>query len=275
MRRTFVLVVIIALFLAPKVYCGNAVGLTNLTSEFHEIIGQYWKIQELRFNNSNIDTDNCFIEVMDKYHVLVYKFVDAIEIDNYGESKVVSLFKDLYDNCPEYSKPAFDLVIKKINEKILVADLQGRKIKMIEADLDHNRVEYIYRLGRELDRELIKAQWIIERKTYLKKVKLTMVVDSGLQKPLKLLYPAIFLLKLGSWLINGDVYFCYKTTFTTQHKLFFRTVKKLAKNKVWFELLRAKKTWFSSPKWELYGKTYKIIEEPTGEELAKEMKVLD
>ena len=46
-------------------------------------------------------------------------------------------------------------------------------------------------------------------------------------------------------------------------------------NKVWFEVYRAKKTWFTSPKWELYGKTYKLITEPTGEELAREMKVLN
>ena len=202
-------------------------------------------------------------------------FVGTIQIDNYGDSKGLELLRDLYYTCPEYSKPAFDSVIKKLNEKILVADLQGSKIKMIDADIDPNRVEYIYRLGKELDRELIKAQWIIERRTYFKNVKVTMVVDSELTKPLKLLYPAIFLLKLGSWLINGDLYYCFKTTFTTKHKLFFRTVKKIAENKVWFEVYRAKKTWFTSPKWELYGQTYKIITEPTGEELAREMKVLD
>ncbi|MCK5683274.1 hypothetical protein KAJ27_04105, partial [bacterium] len=268
--KKIVLVLIVALFLVPGIYCSN-----DLTSGFHEVIGQYWKIQELRFNNSNVDTEKKLVEAIDKYHNLINGFTENVIIDKFGDSKGLDLFRELYDTCSEYSKPAFDSVIKKLNEKILVANLQGSKVKMLETDIDPNRVEYIYRLGKELERELIKAQWIIERQTYFENVEVTMVVDSELTKPLKLLYPAIFLLKLGSWLINGDLYYCFKTTFITKHKLFFRTVKKIAENKVWFELFRAKKTWFTSPKWELYGKTYKVIIEPTGEELAREMKVLD
>ena len=69
--KKLVLVVIIALFLSSGVYCSNNI---DLTAVFYEIIGQYWEIQTLRYNNSNIDTDTDFIDAIDKYHDLVDDF---------------------------------------------------------------------------------------------------------------------------------------------------------------------------------------------------------
>lgn len=271
-KKSILLFILLSAFLSGA-FCAEKDQVQGLTSKFHSIVEQYWKFQGVSHPLEDQICSEEHAEAFDRYQELVEDFVKSVAIDSYGESTGIDLFRELYSELPDLSRPAMNAVGKRLNEKILLANIHGARIRMIEfAD---QKTEYIYRLGRELERELLSADWVIERRTYFKNVKITLVVDSELVKPLKLLYPAIFLINLGSWLINGEVLFCFKTTFTTQHKLFFRTVKRIARNKVWFEVLRAKKTWFTEPKWEPYGKTYQIIEEPTGEELAREMKVLE
>ncbi len=240
---------------------------------FHKVAGNYWDAQALRFNP---DVDSKFLDkAIDEYKESVEKISERI-INGFGKSaEDINVFKTLVNECSEINRSAFFPVVDRINQFIRLKKLDGEEFEEILAFDNREKTEYIYRLGRELRRELIKAEWVIFRKTIMKNVKVSMVVEADVAKFLKVLYPVLFLIDLGSWLINGEAYFCYKTTFTTQHKLFFRTKAKIGQNKVYFEVLRAKKNWWGSPDWETYGETYKLIEEPTGEELANEMKVLD
>ncbi len=273
LKRTIILLVII---ISVGVTLHSEICETDprpIDIVFHKVAGNYWKTLECEYNSSNdVGTfDAAMMEYNKSVEILSSRIINSFGKNQAETNKFITLVND----CSEFSRKAFYPVVDRINQYVRLKRLAGEKFETIAAFDIREKDEYIYRLGRELRRELIKAEWVIFRKTIMKNVKVSMVVEADVAKFLKVLYPVLFLLDLGSWLINGEAYFCYKTTFTTQHRLFFRTVAKIGKNKVWFEVLRAKKTWWGSPKWEKYSETYRLIEEPTGEEMANEMKVLD
>jgi hypothetical protein len=54
-------------------------------------------------------------------------------------------------------------------------------------------------------------------------------------------------------------------TFQRIKSIVTKTNRKFEINKVWFELLRAESSFWSDGDWEYVGKTYEILQEPTGE----------
>lgn len=238
---------------------------------FHRVCMDYWDFSMSCRNEPEKGWDRTG-SAGEKYSSSVRELADRIISDLENGTDSLDRFGQLLSEINEHEIRAYGPVIKILDQYAVLNRIREAKIPVMSGSRDD---DYIYRLGRELRRELVKVEWVIFRKTIMKNVTVSMVVEADVAKLLKVLYPVLFLLDLGSWLINGEAYFCYKTTFTTQHKLFFRTVAKMGQNKVWFEVLRAKKTWWGSPKWECIGETFKVIEEPTGEELADEMKVLD
>jgi hypothetical protein len=134
---------------------------------------------------------------------------------------------------------------------------------------------YNYRLGRELDSELLKAEWVIHRKTIFENQDYELNISTDILDQLFESHPDTkvrrrfpFQLKL-TWITAADV------AVHTKKKLFFRKQLKMGEFKRWFELLRKKKSWLPTGEWEKCGKTYRFFQEPVTESVATEFRVLD
>lgn len=57
-----------------------------------------------------------------------------------------------------------------------------------------------------------------------------------------------------------------KVSFQASQNIVIKAKRRFEVNKIWFELLRAKgDPWWTTTPWEVCGRTYEIVNEPTGD----------
>lgn len=135
---------------------------------------------------------------------------------------------------------------------------------------------YQYRKGLELDREFKGNRWQDEELTVTTNVtaKLTITLDlvgmfqdlaaSGVIRNLKVGEP--YEVQRGEPLLVVNI------SFEAVKSLVTKTQRRFEINKVWFELFRRKTSYSSSAPWDLVGKTYVIMQEPTGDQIVTGVK---
>lgn len=130
---------------------------------------------------------------------------------------------------------------------------------------------YMYRKGMEVERKFLQAYWKIERETIEATNYMELVIQAELVASLQAQVDFLKILQLFKIEISGKLVAAAKVSFQTKTTLTTECKVKYEKNKVWFELSRARKDYWMEPKWEVCGKTYLFLEEPTGEEIVSDL----
>lgn len=124
---------------------------------------------------------------------------------------------------------------------------------------------FAYRKGREVAREHKGTTWVEENRTITASGSVELVIDISLIPHLRQLESegVIRNLKIGE---PFETRTSVKATFQASQTIVIKAKRKFDVEKIWFELLRAKgDPWWTTTPWEVCGRTYEIVNEPTGD----------
>jgi hypothetical protein len=137
-----------------------------------------------------------------------------------------------------------------------------------------DRVRYEYRLGRELDRKIVKTYEAIHRRTMMENIEHHIDIDVDFLKPIKKVIETLKLKEKFSWLWNQKLRWGYHSHFKHHKKIFTRQQAFYDKISVKFELWRREKGIIWDGDWERCGTSNRMVEEVAAM-VAKEAKQLD
>ncbi|MDN5279836.1 MAG: hypothetical protein PWR01_3801 [Clostridiales bacterium] len=279
-KKTILTVILFALVsLQAMAFDGLLPGdkLYPAQERIFEAISEYWQVQENFVQyvkdpteaNAKILDDS--VELHKNNSVIIGKKVLAsIKKNQHAE---IELLSDIYKSLPNGARNALyptlgyiKVEINQENEKFISEE----KFREYFPGYGYSEPGYKYRKGRELDREYKGVTWQSEEHSISTtwNVNLTISIDllniiSGL-----LTSGAIKDLKVGeqySMNVGGQPMIVCNVSFQRIKSIVTKTNRKFEINKVWFELLRAKSSFWSDDDWQVVGKTYEILQEPTGE----------
>lgn len=253
--------------------------LFNTQQAIFTSIADYWQVQEMfvkyidEQNNETETNWNKAIKSHTNKSVQIGKQVmQSVKKCHYGQLELLSdIFKSLPDGAKNALYPALGHMKFEITHK---ADsfLTEEKFREYFPGYGYSEPGYKYRKGRELDREYRGVRWQLEEHSISStwNVNLTVSIDliniltgmvtGGMIKNLQV--SEQYTMNVG-----GQPMIVCNVSFQRINAITTKTNRKLEINKVWFELLRAKSNWSNNASWEPTGKTYEILEEPTGEEV--------
>lgn len=242
-------------------------------------ISDYWQVQELFIkyvdnqSDENSNNWNKAIESHTRNCVEIGKQVMlSVKKSQYGQLELLSdVFKSLPEGAKNALYPTLGYMKFEITHK---ADnyLTEEKFREYFPGYGYSEPGFKYRKGRELDREYKGVTWQLEEHSISTtwNVSLTISIDlvnilsgmvtGGMIKNLKV--SEQFTMNVG-----GQPMIVCNVSFQRINAITTKTNRKFEINKVWFELLRAKSSYSNNASWELTGKTYEILQEPTGEEV--------
>lgn len=269
-----------------RTHIGQAKGPVDIKyNTFKEIrkactlIHYYWEILEYRYRfiDGTIDPETSpeivekYLQLMEDYNKLVDNMSVKLGNENFKTSDIFRNFSDFYQVCPEEARPALNTVVSNILVKFNFSNpsptTTDEFIREYFPGYGYTDPNYWYRKGREVDREFLYARWQEEEKTHTESKVFELTVELKLVAGLQQKYPNLEVVGKFPVNIGGSIVICAKVKFETKESITITTKKKIGEFKMWFELLRAKKTFWADPKWETTGKTYEFFEEPTGEEV--------
>ncbi len=276
MRKLFVLLTV--LLLSGVMVSG--VYAKEIDQKCWDLVRLYWDCAEFQYKYI-IDAD---VEdaISEKYLVMIRSFDDKLNIlsegiisDSLSEDMKIREFSEFYSQCPIELRPVFDRVVENIMIHTKVAKPSkntGRMIREYFPGFGYSEPGYKYRKGNELSSEFLYARWEDEERTYTEEKEIELTVELKLVAELKLKFPDLKIIKEFGVEIGETLVYCAKIRIKNTKTLAFHTKKKYGHYKKWFEIFKAKKTWFSTPVWEKCGQTYVNFVEPTGEEVATSIK---
>lgn len=242
-------------------------------------VSDYWTVQELFVNyisdqsEENQNKWNAAIERHTKEGVEIGKKVmQSVKKTQYGHLELLS---DIFKSLPNGAKNALYPTLGYMNFEITHKSdefLTEEKFREYFPGYGYSEPGFKYRKGRELDREYKGVTWVLEEHSISTtwNVNLTVSIDvvniltgmltGGMIKNLQV--SEQFTMNVG-----GQPMIVCNVSFQRIKAITTKTNRKFEINKVWFELLRAKSSWGSNVNWEPVGKTYEILQEPTGEEV--------
>ncbi len=275
------------LILLTGFFCGQAFAYEGVLPEnplyaaqqrIFSAIADYWQVQELYIkyvqdqSNENEQNWNQAIESHTRNCVEIGKSVMlSIKKSQYGQLEMLSdIYRSLPDGARQSLYPTLGYMKFEITHK---ADeyLTEEKFREYFPGYGYSEPGFKYRKGRELDREEKGVTWVLEEQsiTTTWNVNLTVTLDivkiltgmvtGGAIKDLRVSEP--FHMNMG-----GTPLLVANVSFQRIKAIVTKTNRKFEVNKVWFELLRTKSSsWSNNATWEPCGKTYEILQEPTGE----------
>lgn len=244
-------------------------------------IHQYWVVNDLyaqiatqrdSTGEDTIDKYNKACEIYEKLSAELGKTILSTLDEN---REIIVLVSDIYKSFDQYSRVALYPALGVVRHA-MVAEYRG---PLTEAEFreyfpgyGYTEPGFKYRKGREVEREYKGQTWQSEESsiTTTWNVELTVTLDilnilkgwltGGIIKNLQVK-------EQYETTMNGTPMIVFKVTFQLVKAIVTKTNRKFEINKVWFELMRAKSSGFSTGPWELVGKTYEILHEPTGEDI--------
>jgi hypothetical protein len=240
-------------------------------------INEYWLVQDLYKDymieptHENEIKWNLAVEEHNRSSVELGKeLVTSMKKKIFG---ITQLTSEVYKSLPVNARPALYGVLGYLKVEMAQSNfkfLSEQKFREYFPGYGYTEPGYKYRKGRELDREYKGVTWQNEEHSISTtwNVNLTISIDllniiSGLVTG-----GAIKNLEVGpqySMNVGGQPMIVCNVSFQRIKSIVTKTNRKFEINKVWFELLRAKSSIWSDSEWELTGKTYEILQEPTGE----------
>lgn len=290
MKRRYILLVVSIMFLAlSPVFSYDGFGPAHkhfdLQTQVFKIVGQHWKVQELFYKTTQHD-DPIILEEYNEACALFKKqsqdlgkkILTQVEDPNREVIGVISeIYKSLDLMARQALYPSLAYLKGCVNQEF--------KLPFTDADFreyfpgyGYTEPGYKYRKGREIERENKGVTWQSEEHTITTTWKVEITITLDLLSILKGMAAGgtIKNLKVHEQYetnMGGEPIFVAKVSFETVKTISTKTNRKFDVNKIWFELLRAKASnWGTPGPWEVCGKTYEIINEPTGEEVVTGIK---
>jgi len=283
--RLFVLALCVFLGFAPA-FAYDGLGPQDkgydVQSQAFVIVNHHWaitemllKLQETPNDEAAIAKYNQELEIYKKQSVeLGKRILNSLEEKN---RDVITIVSDIYKSLEAGARPALFTTLGYLRASIL----QEGKISEAEfreyfPGYGYTEPGYKYRKGREVAREFKGNSWQWEEQTIQSTFQVELTVTLDILAMLKnwLTGGIISKLEVGQQYetnVNGTPMLVRKVSFSVVKTLTTKTNRKFEVNKVWFELMRAKSSGFSTGPWEVVGKTYEILSEPTGEEVTTEI----
>lgn len=252
----------------------------DLQTQVFGMINQYWLVQDLyaKLCSSHTPADeakfNAAADLYKKQSIdMGKKIVAQLEDPN---REVVSVISDIYKSLDPISRTSLYPALGYLKSEValeLRSPLSEQEFREYFPGYGYTEPGFKYRKGREVGRENKGVTWQSEEHsiTTTFSVELTVTIDllGILQGMVK--NGTIKNLVVGEQFetnVNGTPMFVVKVSFQVIKAIVTKTNRKFEVNKIWFELLRAKDNgWGNTGPWEPVGKTYEIINEPTGEEV--------
>jgi len=298
MKRKMLVVIMVSMvflnFAFAEKYPINANYKKKVVMDSYLLIHKYWDVLEVKYKFEELAFPNkAKIGDLEKEYIIKARDLKNFA-DEFAKRLIASMtsknrkefidFSKFYKTMKFYNKWALDIVVKQLLEKHIFDMInQNPKIdkeKEEEAFLKeyfpgygYTDPSYIYRKGKEVERKLLQAFWKTEKETVQSTNYMEMTITAELLAKLEAQVEFLKIIKLFNIEINGKVVAAAKVSFQVKKTLETECKVKYEKNKVWFELWRAKKTYWSTPQWELCGKTYEFFEEPTGEQVVVDSKI--
>ena len=251
--------------------------LYPVQARIFQVINNYWLAQDT-FNdygtNPTPETEEAWNNAANNHKssaISVGKEVlSSIKKNQYSQIEMLS---EIYKSLPIGARIALYPALSYMKVEIIHENqkfISEEKFREYFPGYGYTEPGYKYRKGRELDREYKGVTWQSEEHSISTtwNVNLTVSIDllnilSGL-----LTSGAIKDLKVGEQFtmnVGGQPMIVCNVSFQRIKSIVTKTNRKFEINKVWFELLRAKSSVWSDSQWEIVGKTYEILQEPTGE----------
>lgn len=290
MKRILIAVLFMLLLVVPVQ--SNELDINNMqepsVSQGWLLINSYWKILELRYTFNELRGDNIGNALVEAYKKEMKLFSDlseslssrVIKALNRNNDRELRLLSTFYKSRQSYEQPAFELAVHSIISHLQREQLEnGQELNMDKAQeyfpgYGYGDPKYIYRKGLEVARDRISEYWQEEERTLETSKHFEGAVEIELAAQLRdkvadfkqLSEP--FKVNIG-----GSIKVCIKVSFTVKESLVTRAKKQYAVEKIWFELHRALRDFWATPKWEVCGRTYELHDEPTGFAATVEAKI--
>ena len=251
--------------------------LFDFQIETFTLLREYWNVQEAYNDyvmNENHQTESEWLEAIDAHakrsSEMGRDVLSSIKKNKYGKLELLS---EIYKSLPVEARPAYYMVLGFMKVEIIHSykqHLSEEQFKAYFPGYGYTEPGYKYRKGREVAREEKGVTWQEEEVSISTtwNVSLTVSLDvlnilkgmlsSGVIKNLKVS-------KEFTMEVSGQPMICFNVSFQRTKSIKTKTTRRFEVNKIWFELLKAKSSMWSDSEWEVCGKTYEIVHEPTGE----------
>lgn len=254
--------------------------LFPLQNQVFSTIHQYWLVQDLF---EKLATDHSSqaaadykkaTDIFQKQSVDLGKKVLA-QIDEPNRESLTAM-SDIYKSLEPLARQSLYPSLATLRNQIAMefkSPLTDKEFREYFPGYGYTEPGYKYRKGREIERENKGTTWQSEEHSITSTFSVEVTVTLDLLNILKGMVTSGAIKNLESGTpyevnVNGTPMFVVKVSFTVVKSIVTKTNRKFEVNKIWFELLRSKDSGWGNPgTWEPVGKTYEIINEPTGEEV--------
>lgn len=279
-KKTILTVILFALASLPiMAFDGVQPGhkLFKTQEAIFNTVTEYWNVQELFIEYTNNPTpenemkwDIASQEHAKKSAAIGKKVLSSIKKKIYGQ---VELLSDIYKSLPLGSRnslyPALGYMKVAIVQEYKKY-LSEEKFREYFPGYGYTEPGFKYRKGRELDREYKGVTWQSEEHSISSTWNVSLTISIDLLNILSGMVTggAIKNLEVGpqyNMNVGGQPMIVCNVSFQRIKSIVTKTNRKFEINKVWFELKRAKSSGWSTGEYEVVGKTYEILQEPTGE----------
>lgn len=254
--------------------------LFELQNRVFRVIDLQWRVNDLMAVAQPADGDKAYDAAVRQLQAdnaeLGRTVAHALEVK---DRQVLEFVADVYGSLDAGARRALFPALQAARADGEAATIDRNAFSEYFPGYGYPEPGYKYRRGREIEREEKGATWQYEEHTIStsKSVKLTVSIDVlGILKSL-LGLGKITRLVVGreyTSYYNGTPMIVVDVAFTAAETIFTKTNRKYDVSKVWFELLRSNDAgWHNSGTWEVVGKTFQIMMDPTGETITTEVQI--
>ncbi len=279
-KKTFLTVVLFALAsMQVMAFDGVLPGdkLFPVQERIFRAISNYWLVQET-YNqygsNPTQENETAWNKAIKSHTDLCVRLgKDVLLSIKKNQYSQVEMLSEIYKSLPTGARVALYPALGYMKVEIVQENqkyLTEEKFREYFPGYGYTEPGYKYRKGRELEREYKGVTWQSEEHSISTTWNVNLTISIDLLNILSGLVTggAIKDLKVGEQYnmnVGGQPMIVCNVSFQRIKSIVTKTNRKFEINKVWFELLRAKSSFWSEGAWEVTGKTYEILQEPTGE----------
>ena len=248
-------------------------------------INQYWHAQELFIE---------YISQQEGYKLANYENAtkvfeqmsleagkEALDSANKSQYGKLELLSDVYKSLPVPARVALYPMIGLIKFEMLHSnnsELTEELFRHYFPGYGYTEPGYRYRKGRETGREHLGTTWQEEQHSISTDLNVRLTVNIDVVNILKDLFTSGLISNLSisepySVNINNQPTLVFDVSFRRTTEITTKTVRRFDINKIWFELLRARSSFWGTGDWHLVGETYEIHHEPTGENVVTDLEL--
>ncbi|MBF0406731.1 MAG: hypothetical protein HQM10_05235 [Candidatus Riflebacteria bacterium] len=252
--------------------------------EFSKAAGSFWALNDLLLKSECADQK---VSTQSKYEAELKNYNDSI--DRLSKKLLASWnsndgfladFSNFYKSLPVEARKAFYPAIEPLRNEIILNSFENsaemNRLREYFPGYGYSEPGYKYRKGREIEREAKGTTWQDEEQTVSSNMNINLTVTLDVLNILN------HWLKLGNianlvvhkqfqTTYNGAPMFVFNVSFSLMKTMVTKRKRKYEVNKIWFELHKSKTAWGTDGEWELCGKTYEIIQDPTGDEFVSQI----